>query len=130
MTANKYYYTDLDLAFEPHPITNDIMRKFDVRAIMESMRNIILSDSHSKPFAPDYGAALKRYLFELAEPGIAIGLKRDIKEQLRVFEPRAMVEDVLIGLDEEENTAEIEIQFYVSGITEKQTFNLRLERLR
>lgn len=123
------YYADLDPSLEPHPNTGDFMRRFDVNAVKDSIRNILLTMPFEKPFEPDYGVGIKRYLFELLSPGFATVLKKEIREQVRVFEPRAVVEDVRIGVTDE-NAIEIDIEFYVRGITDSQSFNLILERVK
>lgn len=126
----KPYYYDIDLSFEQHPTTGDIMRINDYQSVQESMRNILLSDPFTKPFAPEYGVGIKRYLFEITTPGYAIALKKEIRTQLSIWEPRAVIEDIRVGVTEEEYAAVVEIDYYVVGITQTETFRLHLERIR
>ena len=40
--SNKNRYIDLDMDFNKHPITKDVVRKYDEEAIKRALKNLIL----------------------------------------------------------------------------------------
>jgi len=64
-TATEKAYSDIDIFFTRHPVTNDIVVKEDTDAIKRSLRNIILTNNFERPFKPNFGTNITRLLFEL-----------------------------------------------------------------
>lgn len=100
-TVNKNY-KDIDLFFTSKSGTmfedgirrGDIYKKVDIKAIDQSIKNILLTNWYEKPFQPFFGADLRRLLFELdtmiSEPDV-----RDlVTEAIEKWEPRVEVLDV------------------------------------
>ena len=52
-------YSDLDITFERHPVTNDVVLKKDSDAIKRSLKNILLTNDFERPFKPNFGANLR-----------------------------------------------------------------------
>jgi phage baseplate assembly protein W len=101
-TVNRNY-KDLDLFFQNKSGTvfedgvrrGDIYKKVDIKAIDQSIKNILLTNWYEKPFQPFFGADLRRLLFELdtmvSEPDV-----RDlVTEAIEKWEPRVKV----LGVD-------------------------------
>lgn len=108
-TVNKNY-RDLDLSFGRKVGTEfsdgvtrgDVYKKIDIRAVEQSMKNILLTNHHEKPFQPFFGADLRRLLFELdttvSEPQV-----RDlIRRSIRRWEPRVEITKIELFLPGDE----------------------------
>jgi phage baseplate assembly protein W len=95
-------YKDIDLSltskkgtmFEDGKRRGDIYKRFDLRAIDQSIQNILLTAKGEKPFDPDFGSNLRRLLFELNTSVTASMVENEIKSALRIYEPRVKVRDV------------------------------------
>ena len=48
-------YKDLDLSFTPHPIKKDVNIFVDDTAIINSVKNLLLTNHYERPFNPDLG---------------------------------------------------------------------------
>ena len=108
-TVNKNY-RDIDLSFQNKGGTlfedgvrrGDVYRKLDIRAVEQSMKNILLTNYYEKPFQPLFGADLRRLLFELetmvSEPQVEDLVRRAIS----TWEPRVSIDNVEIYLPGEE----------------------------
>ena len=81
-------FKDIDLSFEPHPITNDLTIMRNVRAINHSMKNIILTVMGERPFENDFGTQIRAYLFEVTDAATAHLIKLEIERAVELFEPR------------------------------------------
>ena len=96
-------YKDVDLKFSAKPGSvygedgkkrGDVYKKNDVKAIDQSVNNILLTNHYEKPFQPLFGADLTRLLFEL-NTEVSVSITRQlIKEQVEKYEPRVEVKDV------------------------------------
>lgn len=123
-------YKDLDLNFEPHAFSGDLVPLTGVDCIKRSIKNLLLTNFYEKPNVPKFGSGLTALLFELATPLTKYALKDEIIGAIQAFEPRAKVYDVLIDFDEDNNKYIAEIQFSVENITEVLSFTVFLERVR
>ena len=123
-TVNKNY-KDVDLSFANKSGTvfedgvkrGDVYKKVDIRAVEQSMKNILLTNYYEKPFQPFFGADLRRLLFELdtmvSEPQV-----RDlITRAIRKWEPRVQINkiDLYLPGDEMVPKGTSDIFFYATN---------------
>lgn len=110
---------DLDLSMSMHPITKDIVRKYNIEAIKASVKNLVLLNFYEKPFHPEIGCGIYRYLFEnLDIPGTGERIKKVIKNTIATYEPRARVNNVFIIESPDDNKIEITVDFTPINQTE------------
>ena len=123
-------YSDIDLAFLSHPITGKLTRKINRQAVRQSVKNLILTDHYERPFKPEIGCTIRGLLFENFYPGLDEDLARTIQETIENHEPR--VELIQIQIDEkpDQNAIAISIVFRIINVTEPETLDLLLERVR
>jgi phage baseplate assembly protein W len=122
-------YKDIDLSFRKHPVSGDFIKKTDVDAVKQSLRNLFMISPLESSFNPTFGIGIKAMLFENLTPPMVGVIQRKIKEQLFQYEPRCIVEDISV-VDDDSNGLTITIAFYVVGNSAKQTFNYVIERVR
>jgi phage baseplate assembly protein W len=130
MARNTRTFSDLDLTFAKHPVTDDVVRKFDVEAIKAAVKNLVLTQNYERPFHSEIGSQLRGLLFEPATPMLNIMLKRTISDTIINFEPRVKLNDVLVTVSPDNNEVYISIQFTIINTTKPQTVDLILTRTR
>ena len=128
-TANRVW-TDLDLDFTKHPITDDISKKRGVEAIKRSVRNLLQTNKYERPFNPELGSGIRSLLFELVSPTTANVLELTIREVLENYEPRIIIDHVRIQGDIDRNGYHITLEFTPINTLQPVTIELFLERLR
>lgn len=130
LSTNTRTYSDIDLNFLSHPVTNDIVTKNDVEAVKRSVRNLILTNRFERPFHPEIDGGVTRHLFQLSTPQTKYDVKTAIELCIRNFEPRAQVLEVKVGGDLDKNGFDVSITFKVINTPNPVTIELFLERLR
>ncbi len=130
LSTNSRRWSDLDLDFQAHPVTKDIVTKTDVEAVKRSIRNLILTNKYERPFQPDIDGGVTGYLFELSSSMTKYDIEETVKNTISNFEPRASVIGVNALMDLDRNGVNVSIYFRVINTPEPVTIELFLERLR
>ena len=128
--SNDNRFVDLDINFDKHPITGDVVRKFDEEAIKRSLKNLIFTSKYERPFRPEINSRLRKLLFENITPITASLIQSNIKDLITQFEPRVNLVDVQVYAFPDNNAFECSIIFRIVNQTEVITLNTALERLR
>lgn len=107
--------TDVDLAFNFHPITGDVLIKKDEKAIKQNIVNLVLLNYFEKPFRPNIGGDIYRMLFENFEDIEVMDtvVQDNIRTLIRDYEPRVRLLDVQVELLPDENLVKITIYFKI-----------------
>jgi phage baseplate assembly protein W len=86
------------------PQANDINASFDEGAVKNSIKNIFNTIPGEKLLTPEFGLALKRYLFSPMSPDTAETIGEEIIKGVEVYEPRARIDrcDVIADYDQNE----------------------------
>ena len=103
LSTNVKSWSDLDLNFQAHPITKDIVRKKNIEAIKRSVKNLVLTNKYERPFHPEIGSSILAMLFEPVSPTTGAVLKSRILEVLTNYEPRAIITDIQVSGDIDKN---------------------------
>ena len=130
LSTNTRRWYDLDLDFTAHPVTKDIVLKKDVEAVKRSVRNLVLTNPHERPFHPEIGSGITGILFENVSPTTAVVLQSEIRQVITNFEPRVRLIDISVLGDIDKNGYYATIKFQVINIPNPVTIELFLERLR
>ena len=120
------FFTDLD----KHPIRSTVLRKTNVDAVKQSLRNLMLTDRGERLFQPNLGGNIRAMLFENITPQTFLTMQEHIKDVIEAHEPRADVIDVVITQTSQEHEVQITIVFRVVNVQEPVTLELLLERVR
>jgi phage baseplate assembly protein W len=123
-------YRDLDLNFTIHPIKKDINLLKGELAIINSMKNLILTGHYERPFQPDLGSNVRKMLFENIDIVTAAALEREIQQVIRNYEPRVNLVGVSVSPNPDENVFRVNVQFYTVNRPEPVSITFQLERLR
>ena len=123
-------FSDLDLNFTIHPVKKDINRHTNETAVVNSIKNLILTNHYERPFQPDIGSNVRRMLFENMDTITSTVLENEITQTIKNYEPRANVSRINVSPDYENNGFEVYMEFYVVNRTTPITINFFLERIR
>ena len=123
-------YKDIDMSFELNPVTGDIGRKYDVNAVKQAIKNLLMTPYNSKPFAPNYGSPIYGLLFEPMDITTADIMATLIQEAILNFEPRCRVDQISVFPEFDDGLYRIQIDFHVIGVRGPQIFATTLKRQR
>lgn len=127
---NQRSFTDLDLNFNIHPTTKDINRFKNENAVINSVKNLVLTNHYERPFQPELGSNLKRLLFEQVDNVTAALIEREIETTITNFEPRVDLKDVVASGFPDENGYKVEITFFLINNPDPISVDFFLERVR
>jgi len=96
-------FADLPLDFIAHPNTKDIRPLTDLQAIRQAVKILVLSNFYDRPFHPELGANVTRYLFENADQFTGMAIRDEVLRIIRKQEGK--LQPVVIDIHLKGNTA-------------------------
>jgi hypothetical protein len=123
-------FSDLDIDFTMHPITKDVSRKTKEYAIIQSVKNLIMTNYYERPFNPSLGSGIRAMLFEPIDGITASTLNKEISNLINNFEPRVKLDGLQVNANDQEQRYDISIRFYTLNSVKPIKVNLFLNRLR
>lgn len=123
-------FKDLDLNFTIHPIRKDVNKLVAERAVINSIKNIVMTAHYEKPFNPDFGSNIRRLLFENLDTLTASAIEREIAESVRNYEPRVNLLETTAKADFDNNGFKVEMKFMIVNQTQPLSITFFLERIR
>ena len=123
-------FKDLDLNFNIHPVRKDISKSIGPMAVVNSIKNLILTNHYERPFQPDIGSNVRRLLFENLDNITASTIKDEIERTIVNYEPRATVKTIHVTADYDKNGFKVYLEFFIVNQTAPIIINFLLERIR
>ena len=123
-------YSELDLNFTIHPVKKDINRNIGEMAVINSVKNLILTNHYERPFQPDIGSNVRRLLFENLDNITATLIESEIRQTILNYEPRVNISKLNVVADYDNNGFKVLMQFFIANRTTPITINFFLERIR
>lgn len=123
-------YSDIDLNFLAHPNTGDVSKKYDVDAVKQALKTLVLTNFYERPFQPKLGSPVYGMLFENIDMPSANSLKLRLELLISQYEPRVRAQEVTVVPLYDENSFRVSIYFYVVGVRDPVTFSTILKRTR
>ncbi len=123
-------YKDLDLNFTKHPVKKDVNKVVNEMAVVNSIKNLILTNHYERPFQPDIGSNVQKMLFDNMDNITAAAIQREILQTIKNFEPRVSVQTITVKPDFDNNAFTVSMEFYIVNRTDPITIQFFLERAR
>lgn len=123
-------YKDLDLNFTSHPVRKDVNKHVNEMAVINSIKNLILTGHYERPFQPDIGSNIQKLLFENMDNITATAIQREILQTIKNFEPRVTIDTITVKPDFDNNSFTVGMNFYIINRTDPITIQFFLERAR
>jgi len=123
-------FKDLDLNFTAHPVRKDINKHINEYAVINAVKNLILTNHYERPFRPEIGSGISNLLFENVDPLISSRLERAIEETILNYEPRVSLSLVNATAYPDENRYSVTLTFFIINNPNPITIDFFLERIR
>lgn len=123
-------FSDLDLNFTIHPVKKDVNRNLNEMAIINSVKNLILTNHFERPFRPTLGSNVRKLLFENGDVITSSALEREIEQIIQNNEPRVKTNRIEVVADLDNNGFKVYLEFFVINRPEPISINFFLERVR
>jgi len=130
INIEKNRYSDLDLNFIVHPVKKDINKLRDQFAVVQSVKNLLLTSHYERPFQPELGSNIRKLLFDQLDNITASNIDTEIRQVLSNYEPRVRILLLEVTPDPDINSFRVQLQFLIINSTEPVTINFLLERVR
>lgn len=121
-------FVDIDLNFFKHPVTGDISKKIDERAVITSLRNLVSTRFFDRKFHPEIYSQVADLLFEQFTPTTKTLIERTIANLIDNFEPRVELEFVDVTEGSDGVTLSVKIEFKIVGTIETVQTQFALKR--
>ena len=100
-------FKDINLSFNPHPVTKDLTVLRNENAIKRSVRNLVQTIPTERFFNSILGSQVRDSLFGFVDFGTASVIEREIITTIENFEPR--VDNLQVNVDPRPDTNEFEV---------------------
>ena len=125
-TARRWF-TDIDINMKLHPVSKDVVLKYDLQAVSRSLKNLMQTNHYERPFSPGLGLNLRSMLFELDMTHTKV-LENDIIALIKEYEPRANVTTVMAT--SRGHTLNVSLRYSVGNDPQPHELDIILERIR
>ena len=115
-------YSDVDLSFNVHPTTGDIIKTKNATVIKQSMRNILQTREFERIGHPEIGSNLSSLLFDQMNALTETRLRQSIEITMQNLEPRAQIKDIQVSSEEDLNRYRVKIIFTMMTQQSEETF--------
>lgn len=129
-TLEKRQFKDLDLNFNIHPVRKDVTKHTGEMAVINSMKNLILTNFYERLFQPEVGSNLRKLLFENLDTVTAMAIDREINQTIKNYEPRVNIISTQVVPDYDSNSFSVTINFYIVNVDRPLSITFLLERTR
>lgn len=130
MLQRKEPYVDIPFFLSMNPFTNDFNVVKELSAIRQSVKNIIMTNKGERYFNDYFGCNIYASLFENFDYTMVISLQSRIANNLELYEPRIVVNDVRVLNDAENNSLNIIVDIGVKYTNLLDTIQISLSRNR
>lgn len=97
-------------------------------SIQQNVKNLILTSPGEKVFDANFGAGVRRLLFENADQGTSARIVESISNQISEYMPFIKIEDLQANLDPDNNKVYITLAYYVTSLSLSDTLSLEIVR--
>jgi phage baseplate assembly protein W len=123
-------YSDFLTDLNPHPVSKDIVKFINERAVARSVRNLLSTNRGERLYQPDIGSDITSLLFEQMTDGMSTTISNLIYATLERYEPRAKILRLSVVPIYDRNLYDVTITFMIINSQEPFTLNIALDRVR
>lgn len=133
-SQSRFTYTDLKLDLEfDYTKNNELLKRkeikdikidYDYAAIRNSIFNLLNTVPGQRILNPFFGVNLQKYLFDRVTETQALNIGNDIVQSVSKFEPRVVVQNVNVEVDEVNQQYNITLTLGLIGINANSSFRL------
>ena len=120
------FLTDLDV----HPGSGDVVRYINEKAVIRSIRNLLLTNKGERFCQLTIGSSINTLLFEPMGTSIANELQSAILAVINTFEPRAKVLNIQVIPDYDNESYVVNFTIMILNQQNTTTFSVNLTKVR
>ena len=128
--AQRDLFSDIFTSFSVHPELHDLVIRRNEESIKQAINNLILTNKYERPFNPNFGCNLRKYLFEPMNSFTASSIENEIKMSIENYEPRVRLIVVVATPFEKQNAYAVTVEFYIVNSSVPVTLTTLLYRVR
>ena len=121
-------YVDFDMDFTVHPSHGDLTTVKKSTAISRSIKNLLSTKINERLFQPNIDNGIEILLFENFNRLTSSRLKKAIKSTIDKYEPRAVVTNITVKAEEENNAYLVSITYVPNNDVQEANLEVYLER--
>ena len=109
-------FKDISMSFQANPLNYDLIALNNSNAIARSVRNLVFTYPGERLFDENLGSKVSQSLFEnIDEIGAAV-IKDEIKNTIENYEPRVVLNNVIVAPNFSNNEFNVTIEYTIVGI--------------
>jgi uncharacterized protein len=117
--GNSFVGTGWNWPVETDP-TGAIALASGTEELEQAMYLVLATSPGERPMRPEFGCRLQEFVFELADATTAALIAAEVRAALQRWEPRVVVEDVVVTADSDEpSTLWIDINYTVKAANDR-----------
>lgn len=109
------YYSEIHAPFQRSPI-QDVRLGYNGKSVADSIYYILNTRKGERVMLPDFGSNLHRLLFEPIDPQTALDIEIEIRDAIERWEPRVVIDEVLVNPFPDSNKYLASIKFHIRGL--------------
>ena len=106
-------YSDFLNSFDSNPFTGQLARVTNEQAVAQAIKNIVLTMHGERFYNSRKGSRIRSSLFETYDDTIEDIIKLDLRDTLAVYEPRALINDIVVQDNLDGNSIGVTIIFQI-----------------
>lgn len=115
LTKEQTTFVDLSLTFTPNPLTGDISVIRDDRAIVNSVKNLIMTRPTEVPFQRDIGSTISNLLFDICDRITSDLIESEVRRTIDFSEPRVTIKELNVVPKPDQNAYNLHMTFEIIG---------------
>lgn len=124
------YYADFLMNLDRNPTSGSVALAANEEAIKNSIKNLILTNRGERFYDLNIGSKIRSMLFEPFTLDTVSNMESVIREAISNYEPRCVVEQIVVDDDIDRNGINISIFFSMINIPRVINFTLFISRVR
>jgi phage baseplate assembly protein W len=124
------YYADFLMNLDRNPMSGSVALAANEEAIKNSIKNLILTNRGERFYDLNIGSKIRSMLFEPFTLDTVSNMESVIREAISNYEPRCVVEQIVVDDDIDRNGINISIFFSMINIPRVINFTLFISRVR
>jgi phage baseplate assembly protein W len=109
-------FKDISMSFQSNPLNYDLIALNNANAIARSVRNLVFTYPGERFFDENLGSKISQSLFENIGEIEASVIKDEIKNTIENYEPRVILNNVIVAPNFSNNEFNVTIEYTIVGI--------------
>ena len=123
-------FSDINLAFTPHPLTGDINPKINIESIKQAIKVLFLLNPYDVPFNSSLFTDMNSHLFENINHLTISNMVKRIEWAVKTFEKRVKFISASVVPFDSDDGFEVTVTYQIKALNITETFTQQFQRVR